>query len=193
MKADPQASSIEAVKLDRTHLRLLLEEMDRVADEEARPAEGKSKRKHERRPYRVGSLKVTVRQNDREQTFIVPVRNISEGGLAFLHRSMLYGGTKCTVELECGPGDSIKVGAEVANCRRVTGLVHEIGLKFDSAIQLDWLGPPDADLMAPAEAQGGQPATAPREALPRPRPRSLDNPRQAPFNPCSLRAISSVG
>jgi len=170
MNADPQASPIEAVKLDRTRLRLLLEEMDRAADEEAPPAEGKSKRKHERRPYRVGSVKVTVRQNDREQSFIVPVRNISEGGLAFLRRSMLYGGTQRTVELECGQADSTKVGAEVANCRHVTGLVHEIGLKFDSAIQLDSLGPPDADLTAPAETQGGQPATAPRQPQPQATP-----------------------
>jgi hypothetical protein len=146
----PQGDGVfRAVTLDRDRLRRLLDKMDAISAEADGhgPHPRQTHRKHERRPHRVEGAVVTIDQARHKQTFVVPIRNVSKGGLAFLHRNMLHVGTPCTLQLACGEKDWITIEGEVAQCRHIEGMLHEIGVAFKSEIDLDRLAPPDPGLM----------------------------------------------
>ncbi len=128
----PESVMINSVKLDEPEIQRILDQLDLV-EEEGEKAE---QRGAPRRLYRVRGVVVHVNQSGMEVSFLVPVRNISKTGLAFLHRQMLHVNTPCRVEMVLPDGASTNVRAQVAHCRHVQGVVHEIGLQFDRSLQL---------------------------------------------------------
>ncbi len=73
--------------------------------------------------------------------FLVRPRNLSRTGMAFLHGGFVYPGTRCQVTLRCTEGPAIRVDGQVVRCRHVTSNAHEIGLHFETSIQLDRVMP----------------------------------------------------
>lgn len=63
-------------------------------------------------------------------------RNISGGGMSILHSSFVHLGTRC-VTLLPHPVDGFReVPGVVIRCRHCSGKVHEIGVKFDSTLDI---------------------------------------------------------
>lgn len=74
-------------------------------------------------------------------TYIVRTRNISTGGLGFIHHHDLRAGTRCTIALQIDTGQGMIVAGRIAWCREVMQLeveeaTYEIGVQFDRPIGL---------------------------------------------------------
>lgn len=75
--------------------------------------------------------------------FSVCGRNISSGGMAFLHGGFLHSGTRMQVCLVRLDGKVSKVSGRVVRCRHVAGRIHEVGMIFDSKIEVDAYADPE--------------------------------------------------
>jgi CheY-like chemotaxis protein len=62
-------------------------------------------------------------------------RNLSEGGVGFLHSGFVHTGSKVTVQLITLHGTWQDVEGLVATCRHVRGALHEVGVQFLTHIQ----------------------------------------------------------
>lgn len=69
-------------------------------------------------------------------TYLVHSRNISSGGLGFVHDHELHAGTRCTVALQPPRGKGMILPARVAWCREITRDA-EVSLSFDVGVQFD--------------------------------------------------------
>jgi hypothetical protein len=81
------------------------------------------------------------RRNDDHGTYLVHSRNISAGGLGFVHNHPLHPGTRCTVALQPMHGKGMILAARVAWCREVDRpaedtLGFDVGVQFDRPIDI---------------------------------------------------------
>ncbi|HRK31039.1 MAG TPA: response regulator [Tepidisphaeraceae bacterium] len=64
-------------------------------------------------------------------------RNLSSLGLAAIHSQFVHSGRACTIYLaSLDSGAPVAIPAKIGRCRFVSGRVHEVVIKFDSAIDL---------------------------------------------------------
>lgn len=76
---------------------------------------------------------------------IVTARNLSVGGLGFLHGGFVYEGTRVEMQLPTIFGNTRTIKGTVRSCRHINGKVHEIGVQFDREIDpYEFLQPGDA-------------------------------------------------
>jgi CheY-like chemotaxis protein len=66
--------------------------------------------------------------------FDVTCRDLSAGGLAFLHRGFLHAGTECQIRLPLLTGGEMTVHGQIVQCAHVQKSIHEVGVVFDEAI-----------------------------------------------------------
>ncbi len=134
MTTASKEAPVRSIKLTPQQTAELMAELDQAATANGNE---KSRRLHERFSCRVDAVIVEIDPNGLPpKQFIVPIRNISEGGVAFLHGAMLRVGTHCTLYILLEKGRSFKTTGRVARCRYLQGMVHEIGLKFDAEVSL---------------------------------------------------------
>jgi len=98
---------------------------------------GADRREYERLRYRLPRIFIWVPKGKQLVAFAVPTRNISRGGLAFLHSQMMRPGQRCGVLLPTIGERPQAVKGTVVHCRYVRAMVHEIGVQFDEPINLD--------------------------------------------------------
>lgn len=122
---------LQAVRLDPVALSKLLETLD--ADQSSAGAE---RRRQRRYAMRRRNCAITIRQPGSHdgQTFLVPTRNISTGGMSFLHGAFVHPGSHCTVHLIDLVGKVRTLDASVARCRYVSNGVHEVGIRFECMV-----------------------------------------------------------
>lgn len=121
------------LRLAGNELAKLVEELDRAGS--AGPA---FKRSHHRWPFRHGSIRMDVLHPNGQTTSLhYACRNLSSGGVSLLHSSYIHTGTRVTVFVPKagGVGEVASLG-RVTRCRHFRGNVHEIGVKFDSALEV---------------------------------------------------------
>jgi CheY-like chemotaxis protein len=70
-------------------------------------------------------------------------RNLSQQGIGLLHRSYVHIGTACIVILPHPTKGDQEYQGTVVRCLHVSGMVHEIGIKFDEDIPLRDITRPD--------------------------------------------------
>ncbi|MEM7626988.1 MAG: PilZ domain-containing protein [Planctomycetota bacterium] len=68
---------------------------------------------------------------------LVRSRNLSRGGVGFLHGQFLYPNTVCYVVIPTRWGENVILPGRVSWCRHVSGQTHEVGMRFDQVIQVD--------------------------------------------------------
>ena len=129
---------IDSVRLSANELSQLLDEMDRQSE-----TPRLTKRKHERIAFRCMGLVVMVDQNGFLSKLAVPTRNISCGGVAFLHRAMIHVGSPCQVRIRAPGNRWLKTSGQVVRSRYIRTGICEIGLKFDSEIDIGLFAEPD--------------------------------------------------
>lgn len=124
------------VRISDDERRRLLDELDRVqavASEDVGPDD--NRRQDRRFIYRPGHISIAVEQPRGGTTFLsVSPRNISAGGVAFLHGGFLHTGSRCTLRLGPQPKGIVEIAGEIVNCRHIEGLLHEVSVKFDRPI-----------------------------------------------------------
>lgn len=121
-----------SVRLDLPKLSALLDELDRKD-----PANSNTNRQFVRWPFRHVILPLTVTHIGGSKALLrVACRNISCGGLSVLHSSFMYPGSKCEVTLTDVAGREVVLRGTLARCSHLTGIIHELGIKFDAAIRI---------------------------------------------------------
>ncbi|MBB6428904.1 PilZ domain-containing protein [Algisphaera agarilytica] len=78
-----------------------------------------------------------IHPGGQKTSHLVRSRNLSSGGMGFLHLSFLYPDTPCHIALQTRHGESVAMSGKVSWCRLVSGKSHEIGFRFDQMIQID--------------------------------------------------------
>lgn len=118
---------IQSVRLSKEQLQILLDTLDR--QEKGAPQD---LRKFKRAPFRTGKILLHVLDNSNavEATFRVVARNLSSDGLGFIHGQMLPPGKPVLVQIPREGSQWFNILGQVAHCRHVEGMIHEVGLKF---------------------------------------------------------------
>jgi hypothetical protein len=100
---------------------------------------------------------VTIYLQHPTRTLHVTPRNISVSGIQFLAHQLLSPDATCIVEFASDSADSLKVGARIARCRYVGGLVHDVAVSFKTPLDPAFIeaflyDEPCVDSDAPGEA-----------------------------------------
>ncbi len=69
--------------------------------------------------------------------FLVQPRDLSEFGISFLHGSFVYQDTVVRLVLVSTLGVQTSVTGTIVRCRHIKGKVHEVGVKFLEAINVE--------------------------------------------------------
>jgi CheY-like chemotaxis protein len=122
---------VNSVRMDRASLNDLFDEMERRPQARLDP-----RRAHIRWPFRKETVEFSVQHAGFTTSFYVACRNLSSGGMSVLHNSFLYDGTRVVAMLPEASGKAREVEATVVRCAHVRGVCHEIGLRFQSPIDM---------------------------------------------------------
>lgn len=127
------AEYIERRRLNDAEIESLLNEMD--ASERSTD---NNKRQHIRVRYRHHHCMMKITDNSRVggKFYKVSFRNLSEKGICCLHGGFIYVNTKCFVELLRIGGERDRVAGTVRRCSYVGHGLHEIGIEFESPIEI---------------------------------------------------------
>ena len=119
------------LRLDPKERRNLLRRLDQVPEQVGNAC----RRRHTRYEYRALDLAVSVlHPGGGESRLLVCSRNLSAGGVAFLHGGYLHPGSDCRLMLMRRDGKPIALMGTVRHCRHLQGSCHEIGLQFAQEI-----------------------------------------------------------
>ena len=106
-------------------------------DEIPVPRSALERRREERWEYRMSDIAVLVAHpGGGSGRFLVCSRNLSAGGMGFIHGGYLHPGSDCRIALTRPDGSRLAVEGVVAHCRHVEGPHHEIGIRFQEQIGL---------------------------------------------------------
>lgn len=95
------------------------------------------KRDFVRWPFRQTSIRMQVIHPGGVTALItVACRNVSRTGIAILHSSFLHTGTKCKILLPHPARGEVAVDGWITRCSHRSGVVHEIGIRFDKPIEI---------------------------------------------------------
>ncbi|MCG3122274.1 MAG: hypothetical protein GIKADHBN_00655 [Phycisphaerales bacterium] len=98
---------------------------------------GKANRQYVRWPFRHPWVQMIVTHSGGSRASIgVASRNISCGGLSVLHNAFLHPKNECVVAIPKCDGGTIELQGIIARCTHVSGIVHEIGIKFDREVRV---------------------------------------------------------
>lgn len=129
-QASASEKTVRTIRLDDEALKKLLDQLDAAA-----PAVGKV-RSCMRYSYRMKGVLVHMQQPGSTITvpYLVPTRNLGEGGLAFLHGGFVHPGTRCVAQLITTYGTWDDIAGTVVSCRYAEGSIHEVSVQFDRDI-----------------------------------------------------------
>lgn len=132
-------------RLDTADVDEILDQLD----QDSKPHERlyrmlRSRRRHERYRYRVRGICVKLFDDDEEATLFVSARNLSAGGVGFLHAHPLHVGARCQVRLVDRHAQDQHFTGIISRSRYVKADVHEIGVQFDESIDPKFFVDPTA-------------------------------------------------
>lgn len=125
------------VKLDESQREALLNRVDRTDAMEAHGAARKAiNRRHDKRwDYRDTDIAVVVEHpGGGISRLLVCARNISAGGMSFLHGGFLHPGSRCRLTLRQTDGRNVPMTGKVVTCRHLERTIHEVGLQFEKRV-----------------------------------------------------------
>lgn len=79
---------------------------------------------------------ITNSHGQRVSHSVLP-RNLSRRGLAFVHGRFVYPDSRCQCTLPMANGKWTVIEGFVRNCRHIQGIIHEIAIVFDEALNLN--------------------------------------------------------
>lgn len=143
-----QSAPFDSVTLSPEALDQLLDMMDCHPQ-----TAGPTRRRHERYACRCKGL-IIIDQSGYRSIFTVPIRNVSRGGIAFLHRAMIHTGTPCQLLIRTPANGWIQASGKARRSRYVQIGIYEIGLQLDEEID------PALFQTEPRREVGQRPATS---------------------------------
>jgi len=126
---------IRTIRLDDEQVTDIL---DRLDAETTNKAGSSFKREKTRYSYRKKGVVFHLQQpgSNSSSPYLAPTRNLSEGGIAFLHGGFVHVGTRCAIQLIPTHGTWNNVVGTVMACNYLENNVHEVHVKFDHTIDL---------------------------------------------------------
>ncbi len=155
----PRDTFNNLVRLSDSERDHLLDRLDRGSARKPLVSEGAAieRRKHPRLAYREVEVPLVVEHPGGGGAWLlVCARNLSAGGLAFIHGGFLHVGSRCRLLLHRLNGERELIGGEIVNCRHVEGALHEFSVRFEHKIELMEF----VDELKPAAASEDAPDTA---------------------------------
>lgn len=130
-----RTTRIETLRLTPREHEALVRALEAREKSEGRTQERKAERWSYHRP---DGLVLRIQQPGGDaMDFLVRPRNLSTGGLGFLHGGFVYPGSICIVTLVSHDGSNVVARGKVVRCACVTGRIHDIGVQFDAPIEID--------------------------------------------------------
>ena len=130
-----RANLINTLRLTEEQRRELLARLDQAAV----PPKLGDKRRAERTAAPEQAVLLWWREpvgRDESALFQATCRNISDTGIAFLHRSYVHPGTACVFVLKVPGHEGLRIAATIVHCRYVKAGVYEVGARFSEPIDL---------------------------------------------------------
>ena len=130
----PRPELVRTIRIEDNRVAAILDRLDAV-DQGAK----KNRRGSERQRYRAEQCVVHVQQPGANNStpYVVATRNISAGGLSFLHGTFVHQGSECVLQLTKTDGAWQNVAGVVTYSRYAEAGLHEVGVRFDGAIGLE--------------------------------------------------------
>ncbi|MHC4614060.1 MAG: response regulator [Planctomycetota bacterium] len=117
-------------------------------------AAGRDRRRYKRWEYRRSDIAVLVQHpGGGTGRYLVCARNISAGGISFIHGGYLHPGSECRIVLPRRDGMPLPVTGIIVHCRHVEGCFHEIGIRFAQELDPASLLPQSEDGESGADDQ----------------------------------------
>lgn len=132
--ASKKPKARDVLRISREESQRLLRKMDKHS---AQNGVDKDKRSHKRSAYRASLEAEFQSPNGAITVFAVLARNLSPGGVSFLHGVFVHPKTECKVTLTTLDGEVVMVDGQVVNSRCISGRVHEVSVHFDTIIDVD--------------------------------------------------------
>ncbi|MCA9250644.1 MAG: PilZ domain-containing protein [Phycisphaerales bacterium] len=103
------------------------------------PSDERSNRKFPRFAYRMedGIVLELLSSSSPDECSRVAPRDLSVGGIGFLHRGALPGGTPVAIELRNKSSHPTRVTGRVVQCFGLTSDTYDIGVAFDQPIDIN--------------------------------------------------------
>lgn len=134
----------DSVRMSKKEYQSLLSDMERAAVAPVkRHGPNKNRRVQARYGYHQDAKLICQMSQDLGSTMqiIVRCRNISIGGLGFLHGSYVHPGTRVVLTLISANKQGYRINGSIVRCRHLTKNIHEVGVAFDETIDLEAMLP----------------------------------------------------
>jgi hypothetical protein len=122
-------------------------------------------RQHPRVSYRkLAQIAVAIQLPDGQWAkYIVRSRNLSSGGIGFIHGAYVHTDSRCRIIIKNLHGRVVCLEGVVRHCQYLCGTAHDVGVQFDTPIELtDYteVSPETISVNSGTKAPTAPPATA---------------------------------
>lgn len=134
----------DSVRMSKKEYQSLMADMERAsAAPVRRHGPNKNRRGQTRYNYHQDAKLICQLSQDLStpMQIIVRCRNISIGGLGFLHGAYVHPGTRVVLTLISANKQGYRINGTIIRCRHLTKTVHEVGVAFDQTIDLESMLP----------------------------------------------------
>lgn len=130
--SDEQPNATRSLRFPDKYVDLILNQLDN----EPTGGRGASRRASKRFPYRMAAMPVKMQQpgSPNAAHYLVPTRNLSSGGVSFLHGGFVHNGTRILMQPVRQDGMWSDLVGKVVACRYIERGIHEVCVQFDKEI-----------------------------------------------------------
>ncbi len=129
----PQAIEVRSIDLSEEEVRSLQAKLDQ-ANRADTP--GTEKRANERLACFSNAILAFTQGQNETQSVMIPIRNMSQSGIAFLYDKRISEDTECVVRILLAAGSTLDLHGKVVRCRQAGKDAFEVGLKLDQEIHV---------------------------------------------------------
>lgn len=111
---------------------------------ENEPGSSNASRSDARWPFRQPAIVIrVVHPGGSDVEVRMACRNLSKNGMCLLHSAFVYPGTRCVCVLPHPERGGVPIEGEIVRCQHRSGVVHEVGIRFDDEIDVRAFVDPD--------------------------------------------------
>jgi len=128
-------SLIDTVRLSARDRRKVLDTLARGTTQVAKA----TNRRGLRVDFPVANVFIAISGPNGDATkYAVMPRNLARRGMAFVHGRFIHTDAACGIILPTLRGEWVQLQGKILRCRHVDGLIHEVSVVFDEAVDLNW-------------------------------------------------------
>lgn len=151
--SEKSSQAIDTVRLDKSQRDCLIKSLDQKRSRKR----GNNARRWPRFKYDAEHIIVRITHvGGTVHNYLVVPRNLSVGGVAFIHGQFIHPDSRCEVVLPTPKASWFRVGGRVVRCLHASGMIHEVSVEFEERIDPHMFLRPEAPIdETPPGAEGG--------------------------------------